>query len=143
MGFDIFNLEINFTDKFYWQIKLTNFTDNLYWQTLLTNFTDKLHWQTSLTNFTDKLCWQTLLTNFTSNLFAKISFEYIFIKISWSHETFTWPKISNNLTRNDSFPRENPCYIIDFLFFWECHAMKKLCEVIALVSYSISTLWYY
>ena len=59
--------------------------------------TDKLQRQTSLTNFTDKLYWQTLLTNFNDNLSSKISVEYIFVKITWSHETFTWHKINSNL----------------------------------------------
>ena len=34
-------------------------------------------------------------------------------------------------------------YISNFLFFWECHAMVKWCEIIAFFSYSILSLRYY
>ena len=41
------------------------------------------------------------------------------------------------------------CYIINFLFLWECHAMERCNGIISLVPYniknkcSIPTLWYY
>ena len=46
---------------------------------------------------TSIICRQTSLTNFTGNPSLKISFSYIFVKITWSHKTFTRPKMTHLL----------------------------------------------
>ena len=42
-----------------------------------------------------------------------------------------------------SMDLSNSLTMIDFLFFWEYHAIEKCCEIIWLVSYSNSILWFY
>ena len=54
-------------------------------------------------------------------------------------EAITWPE--NNSSLMTCFLGKAPWYY--FPVFWECHAMEKWCEITALVSYSIWTLWYY
>ena len=90
---------------------------------------------TDITN--EKLDTNNLLTQ---TLKSRLVFTYLVISIYNDHDIKNKKFISSWVFSMDL---SNSLTMIDFLFFWEYHAIEKCCEIIWLVSYSNSMLWYY
>ena len=93
------------------------------------------------------LCFlEVAITEWTNKLFHIIRFNINF----WitNHHTIIWDFYLCEIIIRLSYKLKTIAmlWLISSgksLFFWECHAMEKYCEIISLAAHSIPTLWYY